>query len=123
MECSGGERTGGVVQASPSLTVHGVNVTLTGINRVATTTGIKSVVILLNIAHVITTAQISRSPESGKNQKKRVYGERTGDVVKGTPYLTAHPVSVTLTGINRVVAIWGMESVVTLLRIATVYTV
>ena len=123
MECSAGERTGGVVQASPFLTVHGVNVTLTGINRVATTTGIRSVVILLNTAHVVITAQISGSLESGKNQMKRVFGERTGDVVKSTPYLTVHPVSVTLTGINRVVVVSGMESVVTLLRFAPVFTV
>lgn len=124
MECSGGERTEGVVQITLYLTVHGVNVTLTGINRVATTTCIENVVTLLNIVRVITTVQISPSLESGKNQMKRVYGEKTEDVVKTIPYLTVHPVSVTLTGINRVVAMAsGMVSVLTLLRIVPVYTV
>ena len=40
-------------------------------------------------------------------------GGMTESVVATTPYLTVHLVSVILTGINRVVVIGGMESVVT----------
>ena len=40
-------------------------------------------------------------------------GDMTEGVVVNTSYLTVHLVSVILTGINRVVVVVGMESVVT----------
>ena len=50
-------------------------------------------------------------------------GDTTGSVVVTTAYMTVHLVSVILTGINRVVVVDGMESVVTLLNIVLVKTV
>ena len=50
-------------------------------------------------------------------------GDTTGGVVVTTTYLTVHLVSVILTGIDRVVVVVFLESVVTLLNIVLVNTV
>ena len=60
--------------------------------------------------------------ESLKNQEVHRSGDMTEGVVDFTPYLTVHPVSVILTGINRVVIMSGGESVVTQHNIVFVVT-
>ena len=118
-----GDTTGGVVVTTAYMTVHLVSVILTGINRVVVIVGMESVVTLLNIALVMAVQTTDVYAESGENQEVHRSGDTTGGVVVTTAYMTVHLVIVILTGINRVVVIGGMESVVTLPNIVLVMAV
>ena len=115
--------TGGVVVTTPYLTVNLVSVILMGINRVVVVVGVESVVTLQNIVPVVTVQTTHVYTESGKNQEVHRSGDLTGSVVQTTRYLTVHLVSVILMGINRVVVVNGVESVVTLQNIVPVFVV
>ena len=112
---------GDVVKNIHGLTVGYQSVTQTERNLVVVS--MVSVVILQNIVLVKTVQITDVYTESGENQMVHRSGDMTEGVVVTTPYLTVHLVSVILTGINRVVVMVGMESVVTLLNIVLVNTV
>ena len=118
-----GDMTGGVVDTSPYLTIHLLNVSLTGINRVAVVFGLESVAILQNIVCVVPVQTTHVYTETGKNQEVHRSGDMTGGVVDTSPYLTVHLFSVILTGINPAAMMIGMETVVARLNIVLVHTV
>ena len=113
---------GSVVVATSYLTVHLVSVILTGINRVVVD-GMECVVALNDIVLVEAVQTTPVYMETGKNQEVHRSGDMTESVVNTFPYLTVHTLSVILTGINRVVIVRGMESVVTLQDIVLVEAV
>ena len=105
-----GDTTGGAVNTISYLTVHLLNVILTGINRVVI---VKTERVVTQMNIVIVTAVLTTSySKTGMTLMVHKSGGMTGSVVVTTPYLTVHRLSVILTGNTRV-AVYCLDVVVT----------
>ena len=98
-----GDTMEGVVFISHYLTVHLLNVILTGNILVVKAEGTENVVRQHNIVRVSTVQTLHVLINSGQSQKAHRSGDMTGTVVKCIPYLTVHLLNVILTEVYRVV--------------------